>query len=113
MFFVCLPPNGATVGQAWKAPFFGGAPLPADLEASYRYAGNSADKKFAIVEMKITAAGSSNLQARGKLFLRLSDGFLDHGNAVFEMSFIRPDLKDRSKLIVNSRVVIRYNIMPA
>lgn len=107
-FFVCLPPAGAKVGQTWKAPFFGGPPLPAGMQATYKLATVSA--KYATVEMKIQQTGTSTLKGSGKLFLRTADGFLDHGSAGFEISFVRPDPNDRKKMSVNSRVSLMYTI---
>lgn len=109
-FFVCLPKAGAKVGQTWRAPFFGGPPLPAGGEAVYRYGGVSSDGRFAVVDLQVKSSGAGEVQGKGKLFLRLSDGVLDHGNAKFEIAYLRPDMKDRTKISVNSKVVVKYTI---
>jgi len=107
-FFVCLPPGGAKVGQSWKAPFFGGPPLPAGMQASYKY--SSSASGLAVVDMTVDYAGAGKLHGTGKLFLRLSDGFLDHGSANFQIAYVQPDHKDPKKISVSSRVVLKYTI---
>ncbi|OJU62452.1 MAG: hypothetical protein BGO01_08195 [Armatimonadetes bacterium 55-13] len=109
-FFVCYPKVGVVKGTTWKAPFFGGAPLPAGLTAVYTFRSVSSDGKFAIVDLKSSAVGASKVTGVGKLFIRMSNGVLSHGNAKFDIAFIRPDPKDRTKMSVNSRVSLSYRI---
>jgi hypothetical protein len=76
----------------------------------YKYSGVTKDGRFAVVSVNVDNVGVSKLSGAGKLFLRLSDGVLDHGNATFTVSYVRPDTGDRTKMVVNSRVVLKYSI---
>lgn len=110
--FVTLPSKGASIGHKWTGPFAGLAPIPAGLKASYRYVANTKDGKFAEVSMSVAQKGATAVDGSGKLFLRRSDGILDHGNAKIQIAYMRPDQKDRSKMLVNSRVTMALKVTP-
>ncbi|HEY0867164.1 MAG TPA: hypothetical protein VGE01_07295 [Fimbriimonas sp.] len=111
-FFVTLPTSGVKPGQKWTGVLNVPPPIPANLQANYRYVGPSKDGRFAEVAMAVAMPGSTKLSGNGQFFVRLSDGVLDHGNAKFDIAYLRPDQKDRSKMLVNSRVKIDYKILP-
>jgi hypothetical protein len=109
-FFVALPIGGVRPGQTWKAPFFGGAPLPAGGNATYKFVNITPDKRYAVVSIGVQQDSSGRLKGQGQLFLRLSDGFLDHGAVRFEIAYLRPDQSNPKKLVVNSRTELLYTI---
>jgi hypothetical protein len=112
LLWVSLPPAGVRQGQTWVGGLNGPAPLPAGLQAKYRFASVSASggKRFACVDMTVTAKAACTVRGRGKLYLRLSDGVIDHGNARFDIAYERPDPKAPSRMVVNSRVVLACRI---
>lgn len=112
-FFVTLPPGGAKTGQAWTGRMNVPAPLPAGLVATYRMNGYTPDNRFAKVSLNTSMVGATRVKGAGVLFLRASDGVLDHGNLTFGIEFIRPDLKDPKKSVVNSRVNVAVTILPS
>lgn len=105
-YFICLPANGVKVGQTWKAPFFGGPPLPAGVHASYKFLKVAADKKSADVQMSITHKAGADMLGSGLFQVNLQTGFLSSGKANFTLTYSRPDPKNPKKLLVNSRTKI-------
>ena len=56
--------------------------------------------------MSIDFNSACHVVGTGDLFVRTSDGYLDHGKANFDISYLRPDPKDRAKFNVNSHDVL-------
>ena len=104
--FVVYPKDGVTPGQTWKAGFFGPSPLFAGLQATYKFVQVTPDKRFARIDLKVEGSGAGRVRGSGTLYVRFKDGYLDHGTAKFDISYLRPDMKDRSKMIVNNHVSI-------
>jgi hypothetical protein len=109
-FFVLMPGGGVRFGQIWIANFTVGPPLPAGMQATYRYESVSKDRKYAIVTVKVKHSGASEVKGAGKLLVRLSDGLLESGNVTLNVLYVRPDPNDRSKMKVNERVEFKYTI---
>lgn len=105
-YFICLPANGVKVGQTWKAPFFGGPPLPAGIHATYRFVKVSADKKSADVQMSISHKAGADMSGSGLFKVDMQTGFLSSGKANFSLTYSRPDPKNPKKMLVNSRTKI-------
>lgn len=105
-YFICLPANGVSLGQTWKAPFFGGPPLPAGVQATYKFVKIGADKKSADVQMSITHKAGADMSGSGLFQINLQTGFLSSGKANFTLTYSRPDPKNPQKLLVNSRTKV-------
>jgi hypothetical protein len=114
MFWVLLPKAGVMPGKSWVAGFNGPSPLPAGLTATYRFASvvSVGGKRLACLEVKVTAKTACSVAGVGKLYVRLSDGVVDHGQMKFTLSYERPDPQNRSRMVVNSRVVLGCKIEP-
>ena len=107
-FSVPFPPEGAKVGRTWRAGLYGPAPMPGGLTASYKLLG--VQGPYAKVAFSIDVNGSCHVVGKGDLFVRAADGYVDHGRATFDISYVRPDPHDRSKFNVNSHNVLTYSI---
>ena len=103
-FSVPFPIVGAKPGQTWKAGLYGPAPVPGGLTGDYKFVGIQGG--FAKIAVKIDVNGACHVVGAGELFVRVTDGYVDHGKVTFNLSYVRPDPKDRTKFSVNSHNVV-------
>lgn len=111
-FFVIIPDGGVKLGQSWKAPFFGGPPLPAGIQATYKFSKVTADKRFAVIDMQTSHKAGAEMSGKGQFLVNLSNGLLNSGNANFTLAYVRPDQKNPNKMVVNSKTTLRVTIGP-
>ncbi len=111
-FFICIPGSGVQVGKTWKAPFFGGAPLPAGIHANYKFSKISADRQFAVIDMAVTHSGASEMNGKGQFLVNMKTGLLSSGNGQFSLTYKRPDSQNPQRMVVNSKTTIKVSIRP-
>ena len=111
-YYIIIPNGGVKVGQSWKAPFYGGPPLPAGIQATYKFSKITPDKRFAVVDMQTHHKAGADMSGKGQFLVNLSNGLLNSGNATFTLAYVRPDQKDPKKMVVNSKTVLNVTIRP-
>ncbi len=102
-FSIPFPTGGAKVGQTWRSGLYGPSPLPGGLTATYQF--KSVQGPYAKIAMSIDAERSCHIVGSGEFYVRLADGYIDHGKAKFDISYLRPDMKDKTKMNINSHDV--------
>lgn len=104
-WFFVLPPAGISrPGQKWSGQLSAPAPLPAGLRADYTYRGSR--NGFSQVDVHTEQRGNSDLTGDGSLFLDAKSGVPHHGRILFKVAYMRPNMKDRSKMEVNSHMTV-------
>lgn len=84
-FGVPLPIGGAAPGQSWNSSLASIPPLPAGMATIFTFV--KAASGFALVKMTCTFSGACKAHGSGDLYLRLSDGVLDHGSCVIDVLY--------------------------
>jgi hypothetical protein len=107
---VPFPAQGASTGSTWRSGFFGPSPLPAGVHGDYKLV--AVVGGFAHVKVKISMDGGTVVRGAGDLFVRTSNGSLDHGSANIDVAYFRPDPNDRSKMNMNSHVALKLLVAP-
>lgn len=110
-FSIAPPASGLKPGQSWTAPLSAPAPIPAGLQANYVCRSNK--NGVAIVDVSVKRQSTTtDLRATGNLALDSKTGIPNKGKITFLLSFVRPDMKDRSKMVVNSHMTLECVIKP-
>jgi len=110
-FFVPVPAGGLKTGQKWAGPLFAPAPIPAGLTGSYAY--RSVANGVALLNVSVKQLSSTtDMKAAGNLGIDAKTGVPKQGKIVFQISYLRPDMKDRSKMVVNSHMTVECVIQP-
>jgi len=107
-FSIAFPAGGAKVGDSWKGGLYAPPPLPTIAPATYTFSGIQGP--FAKITMAVNAYIGCRVNGTGEFFVRLSDGYIDHGQTSLRIEFLRPDKKNPRYVKVDSTDVIQYSI---
>lgn len=103
-----IPQSGLKIGASWKGPLSALAPVPAGIQGTYKLLSFSQSSNTAVVAVSALQEGGARLKVSGKLILDGQSGTPKGGKIRFETEYLRPDLKDRAKMVVNSHQTIDY-----
>jgi len=110
--YVPTPPKGTKPGQEWMGGLSAPAPVPAGIQARYKYLAPTAKQPFGQVDVSASRNADSRLLATGKLFVDPITRIPHHGKVLFQMTYERPDMKDRTKMVVNSHMTVECVVKP-
>lgn len=108
LLWVLIPRSGVSVGQTWSASLNGPTPLPAGLRATYKYVGVSG--RLARIAMTVAGKAACTVRGSGTLYVRLSDGVLESGQATFNIAYERAENNAARRITVNSHVLLRCTV---
>lgn len=109
---VVFPSGGVQVGQKWKAGFTALPPVPAGLNATYKYVKDSKVGGSTLAEIQVSVDDSNACvtTVRGKVFVEKESGFVRSGKLSIDLKFMRPN--PQKVLTVNSKFRLDYEIFP-
>jgi hypothetical protein len=105
---VPFPISGAKVGQSWSGGLYAPTPLPSVAPATYKL--ESINGPFAKVTMHAKGYYGYGLDGSGEFYVRVSDGYVDHGSVKLMITSVRPDKKNPRKLKVAYHDAVQYSI---